>query len=1113
MKKYFTVFLLGSAMAGAADFINGQAARAIFGQINFTQQDEQAPCQDGNTVGCFPSNGVTPYIMGAAGGVAYANNTLFVADNNREGALPQYERVIVYTNISQGLTTPTQQINQYPGSNFVQCPVCVGTTDTPLNTKVLGGGYPGNNPPDYVDYGTSSTEFRTPTAVASDGNILVVADTDNNRILIWQSVAALTAPTAPPTGLPADIVLGQPDMNTVNVATTTASSFRGPQGVWIQGTQLFVADTQNDRILIWNNIPTTNNQPADLVLGAPNFTTQPLQDVTTIVPPATASNMLSPTSVTSDGTRLFVSDLGQNRVLIWNSIPTQNNQPADVEIGQVNMTQAISDNAFTGTAASSSTDSTDKETAVMCTVPSGTDPYANPTFPNLCEYTLSLPRFALSDGQHLYIADGGNDRILIYNTIPTQNATPADIVLGQPDMISNNTTDSTDTFRPDANILHAAANTIRTPTALAWDGTNLYATDPFDMRVMVFTPATPMVPITGIVNAASLNVNAVASVTVAGTITAGDMLTISIGAPSATTPTNYTYTVVKDDTIESIVAALANLINAAPDPNVIAIAQTAIDEVVLTSRIPGANGNNITLATTTAGVGSNSTTTTNTTESLTASGSTLSGGGSAAEIAPGTIVSINADTANGQTLADAQVSAPSNAQTLPTTLGGVQVYLDGLLAPIFSVGPTQINVQMPFEVAETSSVSAVVRIQHSNGTVAVSDAIGIPIVGENPGIYASPGNEPRPVIAYHASSNAIAVVDIEGTPTSGDTATILIDNRSYAYAVQATDTSLDEIRDGLIALISANPDERVVATAAGQFDRIVLTAKIPGPLGNGIPVSTSEASVNTAGALVTLTALQPATCCASVAGALVTPDNPAVPGELITIYATGLGVVGPDNAKNVATTGSIYPLNGPPNTPDAPVDNAQVGGSTANVLYSGLEPGAIGLYKVELQLDQSLTTNLDTQMYIAQNVFTSNIVTIPVVSPTPLPTTSTTVPSALSVVKSHTGDFTQGQQNATYQVVVSNGGAATVGVITVTETVPSGETLVSMSGTGWTCPGSRANNCTRSDVLASGSSYPAITVTVNVAADATSPQVNSIQVSGGASAVSTNTDSTVIDAP
>jgi WD40 repeat protein len=51
-------------------------------------------------------------------------------------------------------------------------------------------------------------------------------------------------------------------------------------------------------------------------------------------------------AVSSDGVRLFVTDLGYNRVLIWNSIPTQNNQPADVVVGQPDFT-SLSPSAFT----------------------------------------------------------------------------------------------------------------------------------------------------------------------------------------------------------------------------------------------------------------------------------------------------------------------------------------------------------------------------------------------------------------------------------------------------------------------------------------------------------------------------------------------------------------------------------------------------------------------------------------------------------------------------------------------------------------------------------------------------------------------------------------------
>ncbi len=129
-------------------------------------------------------------------------------------------------------------------------------------------------------------------------------------------------------------------------------------------------------------------------------------------------------------------------------------------------------------------------------------------------------------------------------------------------------------------------------------------------------------------------------------------------------------------------------------------------------------------------------------------------------------------------------------------------------------------------------------------------------------------------------------------------------------------------------------------------------------------------------------------------------------------------------------------------------------------------------------------------------------------------TVITPAPSAqLTIAKTHTGNFTQGQQGAQYSLTVANspGTTTTTGTVTVTETAPSGLTLVSMSGTGWTCGGANpANVCTRSDALAAGASYPVITVSVNVAANATSPQVNTAAVTGGGSAPANASDSTVI---
>jgi uncharacterized repeat protein (TIGR01451 family) len=109
-----------------------------------------------------------------------------------------------------------------------------------------------------------------------------------------------------------------------------------------------------------------------------------------------------------------------------------------------------------------------------------------------------------------------------------------------------------------------------------------------------------------------------------------------------------------------------------------------------------------------------------------------------------------------------------------------------------------------------------------------------------------------------------------------------------------------------------------------------------------------------------------------------------------------------------------------------------------------------------------------------------------------------------SIAKSHTGNFNAGQSGATYTVTVSNqsgpGVGTTSGTVTVTETVPTGMTLVSMAGTGWTCP-SQQNTCTRSDGLISGQSYPAITVTVNVVTTTQTSLTNHVSVSGGGTAL------------
>ncbi|MGP0076288.1 MAG: IPT/TIG domain-containing protein [Bryobacteraceae bacterium] len=970
MKRLGILFLSLSAVFAqqpAVDFLTGQAARETIGQPTFTSENVGNPSQDQ---------------IGAVQGLAYVNDMLFVVDSNLHGLIPPVNnRVMIYTNISRFIYDPTAEV---PQGN--RCNVCVGTAAVGNASAVLGQ----PNFTSVTNPNTTQSGFRDPTFVASDGKILVVSDTDNNRVLIWNSIPT----TAAQNDAPADIVLGQADFTTANIGLSS-SGMRGPQGVWVQGTRLFVADTQNHRVLIWNSIPTANNQPADLVLGEPNFTTAPASTVSNL--PPTASNLFSPVSVTSDGQHVFVADLGHNRVLIWNSIPTQNGQAADVVVGQPNMTSEL-DDGFNSTCVPNGVDADNYPTYPNCvptTCPTnGTDSAGTVLYQQRCGNVMELPRYALSDGHRLFIADSGNDRVLVYNSVPTTNGVTPDIFLGQPDEFTDQVTTSTNTFRPDANILESSANTTRTPYGLAWDGTNLYVSDPFDVRVMVFTLGTPSIPITGVTNSASLNTYAVGTVSLTGTITTSDTVTIEVSSANVATGTCppasgagylcYTYTVKSTDTLASIVIALANLINAAPDPNVIASANVvsgSLFVVNLIARQPGLNGNGIGYAASTASASSTGTAT----EVATAAGAALAGGAAAAELAPGTLVTIYGSNLADVPSAGIYATPDANGNYPTTNFNGVQVYFDGIRSPILFVSPTQINTQLPYEVSGANGVSVYVRTVHSDGSITATNAIGVPVVQENPGIFALAGTDPRAVVAYHTSGNAIALVDVDGSPSAGDVATIKIGSNSYNYTVQSTDT-LQSVRDGLIILINANANEQVTASPAGEFARIVLTAKVGGPAGNGIQISGSTST----NATITISPLgDSATCCANVAGSLVTPDNPVVPGEVITIYATGIGPTTlPDGLTPASVTGQVYP--GPAlNVPVTNVDNAQVGGTTANVISAGLAVGMLpGTYAVVLQTQSSLPTNLLTQMYIAQNVFTSNIVTIPVVAQLPPSSTS-----------------------------------------------------------------------------------------------------------------------------
>ena len=152
--------------------------------------------------------------------------------------------------------------------------------------------------------------FNRPSGLTTGGTRLVMTDVFNNRVLIWN-----TAPTH--SSQAPDLVLGQPNFTT-NEPGTGRHQLNWPMSASTDGTRLVVTDTNNNRVLIWTEFPTSNAEPADIILqGGSNAN-------------PSKSNIQWPWGVWTDGRRLAVASTRTGSVLIWNSFPTRDSQPADL---------------------------------------------------------------------------------------------------------------------------------------------------------------------------------------------------------------------------------------------------------------------------------------------------------------------------------------------------------------------------------------------------------------------------------------------------------------------------------------------------------------------------------------------------------------------------------------------------------------------------------------------------------------------------------------------------------------------------------------------------------------------------------------------------------------
>ncbi|MEZ4743729.1 MAG: NHL repeat-containing protein [Bdellovibrionota bacterium] len=278
----------------------------------------------------------------------------------------------------------------------------------------------------------NASTLNTPQGIYSDGTNLFVADTENHRILVWTGMPTVN-------GQSANRVLGQVDF--LNVAINrgngsnvpAANSLAGPVGVYGDGNQLFVADTLNHRILAWSLSLPNNDMSASLVLGQPDFVSKNTG--------ASDRELFTPRSVFSDQTSLVVADTFNHRVLIWNNIPTVNQEAADIVIGQADFVSAQQNRGSSA-------------------------PSANSMY--------SPQSVGIYSGK-LVVTDRRNHRVLLWNTLPTTNGESASLVFGQGDFISGQANRSKG---------QAAADSLSYPNSAIIVGSSLFVTEEENHRLI-----------------------------------------------------------------------------------------------------------------------------------------------------------------------------------------------------------------------------------------------------------------------------------------------------------------------------------------------------------------------------------------------------------------------------------------------------------------------------------------------------------------------------------------------------------------------------------------------------------------------------------------------------
>lgn len=222
-------------------------------------------------------------------------------------------------------------------------------------------------------------------------------------------------------------------------AAPTMAWMYSPRGVFLDDHHLVVADSGNHRVLIWHGVPGSDEQPADVVLGQPDATTE--GRAAGGRGPENGMNL--PTGVLIHRGRLVVADAWHHRILVWDSVPRTSDTPPDHILGQPD--------------------------------PGAVDPNAGG---ECSAATMYWPFGVAVIGDRFWIADTGNRRVLGWDGGIPDPGRPADIVVGQPD--------SSQREENRGGAVNAAS--FRWPHGLAGTPDLLLVADAGDHRMLGWTP-------------------------------------------------------------------------------------------------------------------------------------------------------------------------------------------------------------------------------------------------------------------------------------------------------------------------------------------------------------------------------------------------------------------------------------------------------------------------------------------------------------------------------------------------------------------------------------------------------------------------------------------------